>query len=206
LGENIDLTKLLEDGILYREYNIIRFTLKQYWEILYESIVEEERLELHKKLASSLADYEKKAWHLESSGNEVSAAVAYLKYAMELLNFYASPSVIYAVLQKARKILKNRESYAYYKFLLELAERTEDENYIRDLDIPDKKIYVYLKSFKYYLVYDYKNAVELLKNSHVELGPFGNLKREFFTITVRSGTSSWKKRLLRKSKTNNGTT
>jgi len=193
LGENIDLTKLLEDGILYREYNIIRFTLKQYWEILYESIVEEERLELHKKLASSLADYEKKAWHLESSGNEVSAAVAYLKYAMELLNFYASPSVIYAVLQKARKILKNRESYAYYKFLLELAERTEDENYIRDLDIPDKKIYVYLKSFKYYLVYDYKNAVELLKNSHVELGPFGNLKREFLLLRSEVGQAPGRK-------------
>jgi len=182
LGVDIDLTGLLEDGILYREYNIIRFTLKQYWEILYDSIVEEERLELHKKLASSLDDYEKKAWHLEAAGNEVSAVVAYLKYAKELLDFYASPSVVYSVLQKARKIIKNRESYAYYKFLVELAERTEDASYISNLEIPDKKIYIYLKSFKYYLVYDHKKAEELLKNSNVNLGPFGNLKREFLLL------------------------
>lgn len=190
LGIEISLQELFEDGILYREYSKIRFTLRHYWQILHEAIPVDERLELHKRLSAITTDFEKKAWHLELSGNKISAAVAYLKYANEMLNYYASPSVIHSILQKAKRLIYSRESYAFLKLTLELFERTEDKTYAEDIEIPDKNIYTYLKARYYYLLYDYDQAIEILKNSKIDLGPFGNLRREFLLMSSEVAQSS----------------
>jgi len=182
INDKIDLSEFFEMGLLYKEYNRIRFTLKQYWSILYESIDIDERINIHRKLSELLDDYEKKAWHLEVSGNKLSAAVVYLKYAKYLLDYYSSPSVIASVLDRVRAIIGSRESYALTKFYVELAERTEESNYLENIGFPDKKIYVYLKALKHYILYEYPEAIKTLSESSVDFGKIGNLRRDLLLV------------------------
>ena len=182
INEKIDLSEFFERGVIYKEYNRIRFTLKQYWEFLYESIDNKEREEIHKKLSEVLDDYEKKAWHLEFSGKRLSAAVVYLKYAKYLIEYYSSSSVIESILRKVKTIIGSRESYALAKFYLELAERTEDSSYLENFDLPEKKIYVYFQALKHYILYEYDEAIEILSRQSIDFGKIGNLRRELLLL------------------------
>ncbi|MGQ9856767.1 MAG: diguanylate cyclase [Fervidobacterium sp.] len=184
IGAEIDLSALYKSGILYREYDKIRFTLKQYWEVLYQSIPDDEKKELHEKLSNILTDYEKRAMHLEAIGREISAAKVYLEYVREMMMYYASPSVIYSILRKVKKLTGNKISYALVKYTVELCERTEDTSYCTDLEIPDSKLYAYYLSLRHYINYEYDKAIEVLsKNNNSDgYGKIGYIKRNMLKL------------------------
>jgi len=184
IGSEIDLSVLYKSGILYREYDKIRFTLKQYWEVLYESIPDAEKKQLHEKLSSILNDYEKRAMHLEAVGRKISAARVYLEYIREMMMYYASPSVIYSILKKVKKLIGNKNSYALIKYAVELSERVEDNSYCADLEIPNTKLYAYYLALRYYSDYEYDRAIDVLNtgtNSN-GYGKIGYIKRNMLKL------------------------
>lgn len=182
LNTKIDLSKLISEGIVYREYDKFRFALKQYWEVLYNSISNEERISLHKHLSNIIGDPEKRAWHLETIGQKMSAARVYLRNIYESMRYYSSPSLIRSMINHVKSMIGSRVSYSVIKFEIELAERTEEINEIRDLEIPNTKMFSYYRALKSYLLFDDDECISTLEKYPVGYGDLGTLKRKLLYL------------------------
>ncbi|HPZ17517.1 MAG TPA: diguanylate cyclase [Fervidobacterium sp.] len=185
LNVKFELSGLISEGIIYKEYNRFRFALKQYWEILYSSITEDERTNLHKQLSNIIADPEKKAWHLEIIGETMSAVTVYLKNIYERFNYYSSPSLVRSLIEHVKDMIGDRVSYSVIKFEVELAERTEELNGIQDLEIPDTELYSYYKALRSYITFDNEESIEILERYPTGYGRFGALKRKLLYLRAR---------------------
>lgn len=182
LNTNLDISKAVSEGIIYREYDKFRFALKQYWEVLYNSIPNEERISLHKQLATIIDNPEKKAWHLETIGQEMSAARVYLRNIYERMQYYSSPSLIRSLIRHVKSMIGDRVSYSITKFEVELAERSEEINEIRDLEIPNTKMFSYYRALKSYLLFDDDDCIATLEKYPVGYGNLGTLKRKLLYL------------------------
>ncbi len=182
IGKEIDISKLISEGIIYKEYGKYRFTLKHYWELLYNSIPSQKRIELHEFFAEKSNDIFKKAWHFEMVGNKISAATAYLKYIRDLLNYYASPSLVKSVIHKVKDIIGDRNSYALIKFEVELFTRTEEMEELKGLNIPETKLYSYHLARKFFFSYDEKRTYEILKRFPNAYGKIGELRKKLLFL------------------------
>ncbi len=182
IGKEIDISKLVSEGIIYKEYDKYRFTLRQYWELLYNSISLQKRIEFHKFFAEKSNDIFKKAWHLEMVGNKISAATVYLKYIGELLNYYASPSLVKSVIRKVKEIIGNRISYALIKFEVELLTRTEEMKELESLSIPERKLYSYHLAKMFFFSYNEKRTYEILKKFPNAYGKIGELRKKLLFL------------------------
>ncbi|AEH51016.1 diguanylate cyclase [Pseudothermotoga thermarum] len=106
------LSSLLTDGIVYWENNGYRFTLKEIWEKLYQSIDEKTRERNHLILSQKFVDPAKKAWHMLMIGRKAAAACLFLLAARKKLNSYGELSDALNYLKEAEKIFPARQSYA----------------------------------------------------------------------------------------------
>ncbi|MGC8820758.1 MAG: diguanylate cyclase [Fervidobacterium sp.] len=181
----ISLSNLMANGILYKEYDKYRFTLKHYWELLYNSIDSNERKRLHETLSQETKDTFKRAWHLEAIGQKLSAAVVYLKSIKEMLSYYSSPSLIKSVMEKVKDIIGDRVSYALVKFEVELLTRTEEINDLENLSIPKAKLYSYYIAKKFFFSYKEEKAYEILKEFPTAYGPIGEIRKKLLLLRVK---------------------
>ncbi|MEN3043384.1 MAG: diguanylate cyclase [Fervidobacterium sp.] len=182
LKKKIDVNQLISDGVVYKEYDKYRFTLRQYWEFLYNSIPSETRNEIHRELSKKVNDTFKKAWHLEMIGEKISAATVYLKYIKELLEYYASPSLVKSVIRKVKEIIGNRTSYALVKFEVELLTRTEEITELITLKIPENRLFSYYIAKKYFSSYKEQEAMEILSKYPKAYGSIGEIKRKLLYL------------------------
>jgi len=182
IGKEIDISKLISEGIIYKEYDKYRFTLKHYWELLYKNIPLQKRIELHKFFAEKSNDIFKKAWHFEMVGNKISAATVYLKYIRDLLKYYASPSLVKSVIHKVKGIIGDRNSYALISFEVELLTRTEEMEELKSLNIPETRLYSYHLAKKFFFSYDEKMTYEILKRFPNAYGKIGELRKKLLFL------------------------
>lgn len=192
IKNKIDINLLILEGIIYKEYDKYRFTLKQYWEFLYQSIPEQERVTIHEMLSRKIKDTFKRAWHLEMIGRKLSAAAVYLRYVKELLGYYSSPSLVKSIIQKIKEILGNRVSYALVKFEVELLSRTEEINELLSLPIPENRLFSYYIAKKYFFSYKEQEALSILSKYPRSYGVIGDIRRRL--IYLRSEFELEKKR------------
>ncbi|MFN6991525.1 MAG: diguanylate cyclase, partial [Fervidobacterium sp.] len=185
LGKSIDVNYMISTGIIYKEYDKYRFTLKHYWEILYSKVPIETREELHEKLSKKSTDAFKKAWHLEMMGRNTSAAIVYLRYVKELLDYYSSPSLVKAIIEKVKKIVGDRILYTLIKYEEELYIRTEDFKLLEELQIPDGRLFAYLLAKKYFYLFRDRESIEILEKypeRYTNLQTVGQIRRRLLYL------------------------
>ncbi|MFN3691411.1 MAG: diguanylate cyclase [Fervidobacterium sp.] len=196
LGKSIDINYMISTGIIYKEYDKYRFTLKHYWEMLYNRVPTETREKLHEKLSKKLSDAFKKAWHLEMMGRNTSAAVVYLRYIKELLDYYSSPSLVKAIIEKVKKIVGNRILYILIKYEEELYVRTEDFKSLEELHIPDSRLFAYLLARKHYYLFKDKDAITILEKypeNYTNLQTVGQIRRRLLYLRAEHEVSKRRK-------------
>lgn len=181
-GFKFSLEEMIRHGVIYSEYNKLRFSLKQYWEALYSSIPLEERVRIHLSMAQHATELERKAWHLEMAGNKVAAARAYLKATYDALEYYYSPSYVKNLLERARTIIGQRFSYALTKFQIELASRAEDKRLAENTAVPSGKLCGLLKALRAYLLGDSVAVKDTLETFPEGYGRFGTLRRKLLSV------------------------
>lgn len=178
-----DIIKVAENkGILYREYSNLRFTLRQYWERLYDTV--ENKKQLHKKLICQYLKldffgvYQKVAWHFRMIGDERKALIYYLKSIKRGLEKYYSPNILREMIAEAEKLLpKNKYLYSLIRYKVEIYYRVFREI---DFEIPDKKIFEYWKIAAKYVNQKNKEVVEFFEKDKDRLkgfGKFGTYRR-----------------------------
>lgn len=182
INKRIDVNQLILDGIIYKEYDKYRFTLKQYWEIFYQNLPSEERTTIHETLSRKVNDTFKRAWHLEMIGKKLSAATIYLSYIKELLEYYSSPSLVKSIIQKVKEIIGKRVSYALVKFEVELLSRTEEVNELLNLEIPESKLFSYYLAKKYFFSYKERETLRILNTYPKSYGLIGEIRKRLLYL------------------------
>ncbi len=179
LGEKFQIEKLRENGIVYLEYNKVRFSLKHYWEVFYSQIPEEKKKELHLKIIEAIDDPFKKAWHYEQIGDINRSIITYLKLLKEMFKNHYSPSFIQNVIQNVKKLLKGRVLYSLLSYEIELMARTDS---ISDIEIPKNKLFEVLDIKYHYLKYDYDYVLKNYDKNITGFGNLGTIRRRFYHL------------------------
>lgn len=162
IKENFEgtLKILRRKGVIYKEYQTYRFTMRKYWEKLYYSLDEERRKSFHLKLINVPYDgineeeiLIRKAWHFKMMGEYIKSVVIYLRLIRKGLIEYFSPSYLLNLINEVESLLpENRISYSVARFKAELYFRLNKKV---DFDLPNKKIFEYWKIALKYI--DMKN-------------------------------------------------
>lgn len=171
-----NLVKLLEGkGILYREYNVWRFTLRQYWEKFYEKIDDKEHM--HKKLIEKYSKitffgvYQKIAWHYKMLNQESKAIIYYIKSIRRGLEEYYSPNLLLYLISETEKLIpKDKILYTLLRFKLEVYRRVFKEV---DFEIPDENIFEYLKILKMQINFQYDALKKYFEEDKERLNGYG---------------------------------
>ncbi len=181
IDSNIKLDRLFEKGILYSEYGSYRFVLREYWECMYEMISEEERRFYHSLLAKFQTSLDKRAWHLEVSGNKIGAIVTYLRYIRKAIQNYESYSTIKKMLEYVQTQLGGRESYAFLSLSVQFAEVFGDVAFAESIQIPEKRLYDLLSIRKCFAIADFDNLIKLAKST-VRYSDFGEYYKTYMEL------------------------
>lgn len=127
----------------------------------------------------------KAASHYMLAGRELSAAVTYLKFVKVGLEKYTfSPSFLSDVLYRAYEILKKSskdESYAFHKLRLELQNRAGIGFEFKDIQLPEKRIFTYLKALELFIEERYLDCISYTDNilRSFELPKYKSLQLSF---------------------------
>jgi diguanylate cyclase (GGDEF)-like protein len=132
----------------------------------------------------------KAAFHYMRAGRELSAAVTYLRFVKIGLEKYTfSPSFLSDALYKAYEILKKNckeESYAFHKLRLELENRAGISLNFKSIQLPEKRIFTYLKALELFVEEKYLDCVSYIDDilRSFELTKYKSLKLSFIKETA----------------------
>ncbi|OOC46374.1 GGDEF domain-containing protein [Thermosipho sp. 1223] len=177
---NKDFSKIIElsekKGILYREYSIWRFTLKQYWQKLYSQA--ERKKEIHQKLICECLKfdffgvYQKVAWHFKMLGEERKAVIFYLKAIRRGLEKYYSPNILLKMISEAEDLASGKILYSLIRFKIEVYYRTFKKI---NFEVSDKEIFLYWRMAAKFVNQKNREIVEFFEENKEKLQGFGKI-------------------------------
>ncbi len=147
-SENIFL-ELQKKGLIHRENDIFRFSLKDIWEMSYNLCPESTKEYIHKSLASITENLSKKAWHYKCIGLNRSAANVYIQASRRTFRKNESVDLACNYLEEAFSLLDDNDisisMKAYRAFFIHFKGQNCPEDYIRLFKKSDKYYHLYLE-------------------------------------------------------------